>query len=373
MPFRDILSQMLGMQEKLSPSQDFWKELERLNSGEQNRPMMDYYKESEAAAGLDLPFPSEEASGYAQQSIQDRSAEEAAAIKRKAEIAKLLAAAKIEEEQRAFIPQGDTPLAGEYDKRVRISGEGPDALKKIRAQARLKGRAGSLNEPTMILDTYKEMINGPSPRGGSFSQQPESPELTQRLAERDQWKEGQSIRDAEWEGDLARRRKDTQGSAVAGEKLLGLQKNQQIEAQQKMQQAIISKIADGSGKIPFEQAMQLEASGMQIPWGARGMAPEQFEAEINDVLQRSDADLSKAQESQMMGAPQDAVDSVIGYSLYVQNKVKQIKALVEAGTMSRDEGVAAIRKIIAAEAESSRAIQAYQLLKQGQQPAQIGE
>jgi len=367
MPFRDILSQILGLNQGLGlPSIEELEELNRRG----DKPMGDYYSESEGAAGLDLPFPSSEAHGFAQQSIQDRSAEEAAAIKRKEELAKLLAAAKIEEEQKAFT-QGDTPLAGEPDKRVRISGEDPEALKRIRAEAYYKGKDKDLASP-VDLDQIQQPWPHPS-RGGSFSQQPESSELTQRLAERDAWAGGQNIRDAEWEGGLARQRRDTQGSAVAGEKLLGLQKNQQIEAQQKMQQAIISKIADGSGKIPFEQAMQLEASGMQIPWGARGMAPEQFEAEINDVLQKSDADLSTAQESQMMGAPQDAVDSVIGYSLYVQNKVKQIKALVEAGTMSRDEGVAAIRKIIAAEAESSRAIQAYQLLKQGQQPAQIGE
>ena len=90
MPFRDILSQLLGM----SPSSDFWSELEDLNRVK--RGPTDYYAESEAKAGLDLPFPSSEAHGFAQQSIQDRITGEEDSIaseeQRKSDLAKLIEA-----------------------------------------------------------------------------------------------------------------------------------------------------------------------------------------------------------------------------------------------------------------------------------------
>jgi len=361
MPFRDILSQLLGM----SPSSDFWSELEDLNRVK--RGPTDYYAESEAKAGLDLPFPSSEAHGFAQQSIQDRITSEEDSVaseeQRKSDLSKLIEAGQKASKQREFM-QGTVPLVEDYESGIAIGGD-PSRGSKDEIIARIRAQAAKM--------AGRE---GPSAGGGGFTTAQMTPEISQRLSERDEWTAGQDMRDASFEGDLARQRRDPQGSAVAGEKLLGLQKNKQIEGQQRLQNSLVSKIADGSGKVPFEQAMQLEAAGVQIPYGARGMAPEQFDAKVNDIVQGAGVDLNRALEAQQMGAPPEAVSSIVGFSRYIEQRVRQIKSLVDAGKMSRDEASAMIDRLIASEAQSSNAIKAAEILgvgQQGQQPAQIGE
>jgi len=76
-----------------------------------------------------------------------------------------------------------------------------------------------------------------------------------------------------------------------------------------------------------------------------------------------------------MGAPPDATNAVIGFSAYIERKAREIKALVDAGKLSRDEGTAMLDRIIDEEARSSNAIKAYQLIQppEGQPQAQVGK
>ena len=296
-----------------------------------------------------------------------------------ADLQKLIEAGKRASEQREYM-QGTVPLMEDYEKGIAIGGQkkrgsAEDIAFRIRAEARAKGRSGSLKGGSPTDEDYYAAANSPRWNSGSLTTSEMTPELAQRLSERDTWASEQPMRDAEWEGDLASKRQDPNASAIAGEKLLGLQRNQQVDRQQRTQDALVSKIGDGSGKIPFEQAMQLEAAGVQIPYGARGMSPEQFDAKINDIVQRSSVDLKMAEEAQMMGAPPDATNAVIGFSAYIERKAREIKALVDAGKLSRDEGTAMLDRIIDEEARSSNAIKAYQLIQppEGQPQAQVGK
>ena len=281
---------------------------------------------------------------------------------RQADLQKLIEAGKRASGQREYM-QGTVPLMEDYEKGIAIGGD-PSRGSKDEIIARIRAQAAKM--------AGRE---GPSAGGGGLTTAQMTPEIEQRLSERDAWASEQPMRDAAWEGDLASQRQDPNASAIAGEKLLGLQRNQQVDRQQRTQDALVSKIGDGSGKIPFEQAMQLEAAGVQIPYGARGMSPEQFDAKINDIVQRSSVDLKMAEEAQMMGAPPDATNAVIGFSAYIERKAREIKALVDAGKLSRDEGTAMLDRIIDEEARSSNAIKAYQLIQppEGQPQAQVGK
>ena len=282
---------------------------------------------------------------------------------RQADLDKLIEAGKSASGQRDYM-QGTVPLAEDYEKGIAIGGD-PSRGSKDEIIARIRAQAAKM--------AGRE---GPSAGGGGLTTAQMTPEIAQRLSERDAWASEQPMRDAAWEGDLARQRRDPNASAVAGEKLLGLQRNQQVDRQQRTQDALVSKIGDGSGKIPFEQAMQLEAAGVQIPYGARGLSPEQFDAKINDIVKKASVDYDMATEAQQMGAPQEAINTVVGFSTYIESRVRKIKELVDAGKMSRDEASAMIDRLIDEEARSSNAIKAYQLIApipQGQPQAQVGE
>jgi hypothetical protein len=144
-----------------------------------------------------------------------------------------------------------------------------------------------------------------------------------------------------------------------------MKRNKVLGQQQALQESLVNKLADGSGKIPFEQAMQLEAAGVQIPYGARGMAPEQFDAKINEVITGSSADLERALEAQAMGAPPEAINMIIGFSSVVRDKAIRLDELVKSGKMKRDEAAKILEEIIASEAKATNAIKAFQLINPG--------
>jgi hypothetical protein len=279
---------------------------------------------------------------------------------------KLLEAAGIKNQQQEFM-QGTVPLIEDYDKRIAIGGQpgrgsAEDIMFRIRAEARAKGRGGDLmgNRPTE--EDYRASV---TPRGGSFITAEMTPEVQQRLDERDAWAADQPIRDAEFALTREQVERSPARASIAAQTLGDMKRNKVLGQQQALQESLVNKLADGSGKIPFEQAMQLEAAGVQIPYGARGMAPEQFDAKINEVITGSSADLERALEAQAMGAPPEAINMIVGFSSVVRDKAIRLDELVKSGKMKRDEAAKILEEIIASEAKATNAIKAFQLINPG--------
>ena len=260
-----------------------------------------------------------------------------------------------ENQQREFM-RGTVPLAENYDQGIAIGGDPSrgsrdEILARIRAQALAKG-GGTMGAG-----------------GGTFSQGTMTPEIQGRLDARDAWTAQQPLRDAQFQLSLADQRRDIPAQQVAADRLKSMQEASLMERRQSAQDAIVKAIGDGTGKIPFEKAMQLEAAGLQVPYGARGMAPEQFDARISEIISGAGVDLDRAIQAQTMGAPQEAVGAIVGFSKYIEQKARQLDAMVKAGQMSRDEALAMLQQIIDSEAQSSNAIKAAEILGFGQNQA----
>ena len=209
---------------------------------------------------------------------------------------------KIDLPEQATADDGSYPY--DYDPaeylRNYASNMDPDKLAKIRAQAYLKGQAGRLDEPTTTLQDYKAMLGGKSSRGGgSFSQQDESPELTQRLAERDQWKEGQSLRDAEWEADLARQRRDQPGQDLAAQKMVSLKDQASKDRRNQMLEALVG---DG-GKIPYAKAEAARQLGLPINSSMVGSNPDDVRDYFGSLKEKALTYLSSADQFEVLADP----------------------------------------------------------------------
>jgi hypothetical protein len=292
---------------------------------------------------------------------EQRSGEEKKAADEKS-LEDLVARGMKASEQRQFL--GDsTPLYEDYDKGIAVGGDpnksAADILLNIRAQARAKGRGGSLRGGK---PTPEDFAASTSPTGGGMTYVQDSPELRQREEDLKEWLAGGALRDAEYAMSPEMSRRDPAGANRAADVLTGLKQTKALEKEQMIRNKLVESIGGGSGKVPFEKAMQLEMAGINIPYAARGVSPEQFDAKLNDIVTGAGADLVRALEAQSMGAPAEAVGAVAAFSKYVQEKAKQIKSLVDSGQMTRDEAAEYLDKIIRSEAQSSNAIQAAQML-----------
>jgi len=158
---------------------------------------------------------------------------------------------------------------GEYLRNY-ASNMDPDKLARIRAQAVAKGRQGSLSGGEATGEDFLRSAFG---GGGSFSQQPESPELAMRLSERDNWKAGQSARDAEWDVDLARMRKDPAAQESAGNRLVNLKNQESADRRNRMLELIVQKVGK-NGKIPYKEATTLRQLGLPIDLTMMGSDPD---------------------------------------------------------------------------------------------------
>jgi len=179
----------------------------------------------------------------------------------------------------------------------------PDKLARIRAQAAMKGNARSLSGRggTMEEEDARtaQNMDGPNPIRGSFSQQDESPELTQRLAERDQWKEGQSLRDAEWEADLARQRRDQPGQDLAAQKMVSLKDQASKDRRNQMLEALVG---DG-GKIPYAKAEAARQLGLPINSSMVGSNPDDVRDYFGSLKEKALTYLSSADQFEVLSDP----------------------------------------------------------------------
>jgi len=207
---------------------------------------------------------------FAPMSFQDTEEDKA----RKAKIAEMFGA---KEAEAAAANQPDTRQADldapEYDPAEYIRNYadniGPDKLRAIKEEAFIKGNARDLS-----ASVDGERPYGPQGQfrgGGTLSQAPESPEFTQRLAERDQWKEGQTLRDAEWEADLARQRRNQPGQELAGQKIVSLKEQASSDRRNQILEALVGQ----GGKIPFAKAEAARQLGLPIYGSMVGTDPEE--------------------------------------------------------------------------------------------------
>ena len=135
------------------------------------------------------------------------------------------------------------------------------------------------------------------------------------------------------------------GSLGAADKLAKLQAVKGEEKKLANQQALIDKISQGTGKVPFDIANQLEMSGFSVPWPMRGMSKDQAKAQILDIQQKARADIERLG---FGGAP----ESVVRYLQYVDSVMPQLVARIEAGE-DPDSVISQAMDLIATNADKS--------------------
>jgi len=222
-----------------------------------------------------------------------------------------------------------------------VGGGGPDSGKdfpsdklwKIRAEAKAKGRAGSLS--TGDLPTEQDYTDTAMAGGGSFSYQEPSDALTARLAGRDEWAGGQVERDLAYATTPERARRDPEYAISAAEQLKGLKNARTVEQQVANQTALIEAVKGTGGKVPFELANQLDVAGFDLPWPMRGMSPEQADT----WLAQQDQAITDDIEGLMGGGP----ENVIGWAIYVKSVIATARKRIANGE-DRDAVIEWVKK-----------------------------
>jgi len=171
-----------------------------------------------------------------------------------------------------------------------------DKLLAIRAQAKAKGRAGSLG-----ANVRPDEIDylAPSVGGGSFSQAANTPELQARLKERDEWIAGQPERDLAYATSTEQARRNPEYALGAADKLAKLQAVQSEKRNQDIQMKFIEKLQGMGGTIPREMVAQLQAIGVNVPYSAIGSSSEDVSGYFAKEMQDAGEFLSSDQVMQL--------------------------------------------------------------------------
>ena len=284
-------------------------ELRSMWSGATASPEELFQSASREAGLTDVPPPQAEAVGESVDAIEKL--KEAAA-----------GAQQAEEDERAAL-QRETNLSS-----LRSLEQMPaDKLRQIRAEARAKGRAGSLG-----ANVYPTEADYDAGGGGTFSQQADTPELQQRLRGRDEWANLQPQRNMEFLTTPEQAQRNPELAVTAGEVLAQMRQQQNIAGRQRVQEQFVSKLAGGEGTIPPEQAAQLQALGVSVPYNAIGSSADEGMAFFDDAISKAGAFLSKL----------DPTDAVSGHPMIKIQKFGVMRAehfrrLVENGQMSADD------------------------------------
>jgi hypothetical protein len=198
-----------------------------------------------------------------------------------------------------------------------------EKLLNIRAQARAKGRAGSLGAD--VDPTYSDYLHA---SGGerwtepSFSQQADSPELQARLADREAWVAEGPERDLAFLASAEQARRNPELAISAAEQLKGLRAQKTLDRQVANQEALIEKVKSTGGKVPFDIANQLELAGFTVPWPMRGMSKDDAQRELLSIQARARADIERLGYG---GAP----ESVVRYLSYVESVMPELISRLE--------------------------------------------
>jgi len=306
-------------------------------------------------------------------SVEDILAASGEQNSQQSDLDKLLAAGQRASGQREFM-QGTEPLVENYEKGIAIGGENADAISRIRAQAEMKGRAGSLrgrggSKTEEDLLTLAKSKGSPAFGGGLTTAQM-TPEIEQRLRDQDQFIANQDIRDARWEGDLARQRQDQPGAQGASEKLLGLQQQQILNKRQQSIDSIMQSVADGAGKVPFEQAQQLLVQGVNLPYQVIGKSPEEVIGSIDGLIANGRNKMAEFASSPYMSE----VDSLqASFERDAMMKLQNIRKLVESKQMTPDEAEKWIQDELGRNAQEVAMLLDKMIPQQQAQPVIAGE
>jgi hypothetical protein len=212
---------------------------------------------------------------------------------------KLLEAAGIKNQQQEFM-QGTVPLIEDYDKRIAIGGQpgrgsAEDIMFRIRAEARAKGRGGDLRGNRPTEEDYRASV---TPTGGSFITADMTPELQQRLDERDAWTAEQPMRDAAFALSPQQLRRSPEGGAGA-EYLRRIGQDQMETVRRERASQMLQKFVGPSGKIPADAARKL---AMMDPIFAQIIPPDAIGMSREQASQMIDAELMSAQQIVMSSA-----------------------------------------------------------------------
>jgi len=208
-----------------------------------------------------------------------------------------------EVEQRRSI-SGTTPIYEDYDKGIAVGGDpnksAADILLNIRAQARAKGRGGSLRGGKPTPEDFAASM---SPTGGGMTYVQDSPELRQREEDLKEWLAGGALRDAEYAMSPEMSRRDPAGANRASDVLVGLQREKTIRDEQKRRDEatdMLSRVAGRSGKIPADEAMRIAAQNPSLAPLLQNMVGRTRE----QVASRIRSDMAAAQEMALNGMSQ---------------------------------------------------------------------
>jgi len=275
-------------------------------------------------------------SALAKGKIAERAVAEQAAMEQQAsakeEKQKLIEAAAKEKQQREYM-QGAVPLKEDYGKGIAIGGQegrgsAEDIMFRIRAEAMAKGRNGSLKGGTPTNEDYYASASGPRWSGGSLTTTEMTPEIAQRQAQDEIWANQQPVRDAEFAMTPGQSAKRPDDANRATQVLSDLQRNQALTREQAMKSQLVQSLAGSSGKIPFEKAMQLEAAGMSIPYGARGMSKEDAMSAFDAAIEQAGRDLAGANPLEALGNPSAKNEIVVTrYAMSLAQLYKQKVAM----------------------------------------------
>jgi hypothetical protein len=258
---------------------------------------------------------------------EQRSGEEKKAADEKS-LEDLVARGMKASEQRQFL--GDsTPLYEDYDKGIAVGGDpnksAADILLNIRAQARAKGRGGSLRGGK---PTPEDFAASTSPTGGGMTYVQDSPELRQREEDLKEWLAGGALRDAEYAMSPEMSRRDPAGANRAADVLTGLQREKTIRDEQRRRDEateMLSGIAGRSGKIPADEAMKIAAQNPSLAPLIQGMVGRTRE----QVGSRIRSDMSAAQEMALQGMS-DPTNPAAALLMEAANKMQPMLASFEA-------------------------------------------
>ena len=165
-----------------------------------------------------------------------------------------------------------------------------DKLLRIRAQARAKGRMGSLGyggEPSA-----EDYDLAASPTGGGFTVAPDSPEIRQRQEDTASWLADQPIRDAQFALTPEQAQRDPRSAALASNRLTQLKAQKSTANMQALMQGIVDSIGDSGGRVPAEEAKKLRLLGLPIPADIIGSSVESGIAFFDDAKRQAGEFLS---------------------------------------------------------------------------------
>ena len=298
---------------------------------------LDYFAEKSGEAFAPMSFEDDEEDKARKAKIAEmfgaRDAAAAAApdpVKQQSDLDKLLAAGQRASGQREFM-QGTEPLVEDYDKGIAIGGD-PSRGSKDEIIARIRAQAAKM--------AGRE---GPSAGGGGFSQGTMTPEISQRLSERDAWAAQQPMRDAVWDIDVARQRGDTAGQDSAAGRLQSMQQQASIQSKQDAINSLLSKVTDKTGKIDPDTYQKLGMLGQYVPSSMVGKGKEQTLAEFDALIASGSETISQLAPQAVFDPSGETSNRVAAERKGIQ-LLTQLKQMIANGQMTAEEASATFQQ-----------------------------